>query len=323
MNYGTVIASLAAVSVVSSMALAQAGPEMLLKPMDKALRFDGSASGAYFFETDTSADDTEATLIRYGTSGRLRLMPEHKADPRFGYSFQQLNLDTDNDLYPSEFTSIQVGVGTGIAEFDNGWVAGLTLGGGYAGTNTFGDANAWYAAGTVLVGGKIDDRTTLGFALDYDGNRSFMPDVPLPGIVWTRQIPERNLELSVGFPFAYSRWRPTEELLLELNFTFPDFVGARVSYDLVKGVGLFASLSQRTDAWHHNDLPRGDDRILFEQSMAELGARFSLDDRFTVLFAGGYAFAQEFRTGFDSRETDEFLELDDTPFLRLEGEFRF
>jgi len=49
----------------------------------------------------------------------------------------------------------------------------------------------------------------------------------------------------------------------------------------------------------------------------------SIDDRFTVLIAGGYAFGQDFRFGFDSRDTDEITKLDDGPYIRLEGEFAF
>ena len=54
-----------------------------------------------------------------------------------------------------------------------------------------------------------------------------------------------KLEISAGFPFAYGRWRPTEEWLFEVNFQFPDFVGARVTYDFSPGWGVFGSLARR------------------------------------------------------------------------------
>ncbi len=320
-------AAVAAIAMASSSALAQVGPELLLNPFRADTRIDATVIGTYFFESDADfgdafSDDIDVQLARYTAMARVRLMPEHKADPRFGMSVSTLTVDTTDDVFPESFTDIQFGLGTGIAEFD-GWVAGLVLGFGWAGANEFGDGSAYYGAATLMFGRQLDANTSLGIAIDYNGNRSFMPDVPLPGLVWTRKIPEQDLEVSLGFPFAYGRWRPYQPLLLEVNFTFPDFVGARVSYDLVEGVGLFGSLSQRTDAWNSDDLEDDNDRIFFEQTTAEFGARFSLRDDFVILIAGGYAFKQEFSTGFDTRDTDKVFEVDDGPFARIEGHISF
>jgi len=309
----------------TSVTFAQVGPELLLKPMPEPIRFDGRVSATYFFDAGTNIDGpsgVDAQLARYFGAGRVRLMPGNRADPRFGFSVNTLTVDTTNDILPESFTDAQIGIGTGIAEYE-GWVAGLTFGLGFAGANEFGESSGYYGTSTLLLGRQLDKHTSLGIALDYNGSRSFMPDVPLPGIVWTRQIPERQLEVSLGFPFAYGRWRPTEKLLLEVNFSIPDFVGARVAYDIVEGVGLFGSLSRRTEAWRAEGFGEENDRILFEQTMAEFGARFSIHDRFTVLVAGGYAFGQEFSVGFDSRNTDALIQIDDGPFVRIEGQFAF
>ncbi len=310
--------------LLAGASLGQSGPELLLKPMTKGLHADGSTSATYFFDSNTrfgDANDVDAQLQRYSLNTRFRLAPDNKADPRIGISASYLKTGGPGGL-PDSFTDVSVSLGTGIAEFD-GWVAGLTLGAGWAGANEFGDTDAYYGMATLLVGRELAPDISLGLALDYNGNRSFMPDTPLPGVVLTWQLPKEKAELSVGFPFAYGRWRPIDKLLLEVNFTFPDFVGARASYDVVKGVGVFASLARRNDAWHSEDLANDHDRIIFEQTQAELGARLSIDDRFTVLIAGGYAFGQDFRFGFDSRDTDEITKLDDGPYIRLEGEFAF
>lgn len=331
------ILGLAVLGMASSLTLAQTGPQLLIEPFRAETRFDGTASATYFFDTDAdfgsvAGEDVDAQLARYSVAARYRLVEPaakgtqptmiQRADPRLGFSLNYLTVDTDNDVLPESFTDVQIGASTGIAAFD-GWVAGLTFGMGWAGANEFGDSDAYFGTATLLFGRKLDENTSLALALDYNGNRSFLPDVPLPGIVWTREIPEQKLEVSLGIPFAYGRWRPIEPLLLEVNFTFPDFVGARASYDLVEGVGLFASFAQRTDAWHSQDLDNDVDRILFEQTLAEVGARFSIRDEFVLLIAGGYAFGQEFRYGFDSRDTEEILEIDDGPFVRIEGQFSF
>jgi hypothetical protein len=321
------IASAAIVTMSASLASAQVGPELLLKPFSKDAKVDGFAAATYFFDSNTdfdlgNADDVEAQLSRYALGGRIRVMPDHRADPRFGFVVNYFSVDVPDDLLPETFTDAQIGIGTGIAEFD-GWVAGLTLGFGFAGDNEFGTSDGYYGAATLLFGRQLDENTSLGIALDYNGNRTFMPDVPLPGFVWTRRIPENDLEVSLGFPFAYGRWRPIEPLLLEINFTIPDFVGARVSYDLAPGIGLFASLASRTDAWNTDRAENDIDRIFFEQRVAEFGARFSVHDNFVLLLAGGYAFGQEFSVGYDSRNTDKITDIDDGPFVRIEGQISF
>jgi hypothetical protein len=310
------------VLALSSSALAQTGPELMLNPMPEATRFDGTIAGTYFFDTDVQDSDFEFQMTRYIAQARMRLMPGQEADPRVGFAINSLQIDSDVPGFPGSFNDVSVGLGTGIARFGD-WVAGVTFGLGHASTNTFGDGSAYYGMGTVLLGRSIDPVSSFGVALDYDGNRSFMPDVPLPGLVYTRQVPEQRMEFSIGFPFAYGRYRPIDAMLIEVNFTFPDFFGGSISYDLAPGIGIYGSIAKRTEAYHSPDLANDVDRIIFEQTLAEAGVRFHIDDRFVLMFAGGYAFEQSFRTGFDSRETDELLEVDDGPFIRLEGQFQF
>jgi hypothetical protein len=308
-------------AMVSSV-LAQSGTELLLKPMADSVRTDGVAAVTYFDRVETENDDQDFQLTRYFAEGRLRLVPGFEADPRVGFSYTHLNLNSDDPALPSHLTDASIGLGTGIARFD-GWVAGLVVGGGHASANAFGDGNGTYGTATLLLGKTIDEYSSLGVAVDYNGNRSFMPDVPLPGVVYTRKIPDRKLEVSLGFPFAYGRWRPTEQLLLELNFTFPDFVGGRVSYELAEGLGVFASVASRTDSFHFNDLADPDDRLFFRQRLAEAGVRYEVRDTFVISLAGGWAFGQEFTSGWDTRDDDLVADIEDGPFARIEAQFSF
>jgi hypothetical protein len=43
----------------------------------------------------------------------------------------------------------------------------------------------------------------------------------------------------------------------------------------------------------------------------------------SLTVAGGYAFGQEFGIGFDTRNDDELLSLDDAPYVRGALELRF
>ena len=161
----------------------------------------------------------------------------------------------------------------------------------------------------------------MGFVINYDGNRTIFPDIPLPGFQYTRPLDEA-LELAVGFPFSSVRWEPTEKLTIRGNFSFPDNLTGRIDYGYSDGIGIFAEVAARSEAFHADQL-ESDDRLIFRQSRAEAGVRYRVEDRVSVVAAGGWAFSQEFSVGFDVRDDDEIAELDDAPYLRTAVELRF
>jgi hypothetical protein len=63
--------------------------------------------------------------------------------------------------------------------------------------------------------------------------------------------------------------------------------------------------------------------VFFEQKRAELGLRWSPVDHVSVVLAGGFAFSQQFRTGWDLRSTERLSEPDDTGYARFAFEMRF
>jgi len=46
-------------------------------------------------------------------------------------------------------------------------------------------------------------------------------------------------------------------------------------------------------------------------------------DTFAVTAAAGYAWGQEFSTGFDSRKSDEVADVSDEPYVRFGVEVKF
>ena len=83
------------------------------------------------------------------------------------------------------------------------------------------------------------------------------------------------------------------------------------------------TLAERIDAYHDPDLENSNDRVIFYQKYVEAGLRASINDKFTILGALGYTFGQDFRYGFDTRDDHEITKIQDGPYVRLEGQFRF
>lgn len=298
---------------------AQTGPELLLKPWPTGQRVQAQGEFALLNSGSTRNSD-DFQLSFYDTSGRVRLLPGQRADPRLGWNYTDLNTSGDSAL-PSHLIDTSVGFGIGVADW-SGWLAGITLGIGYAGAGAFDDGNAWYGMGDFAVGHTIDKTSAIGFVLDYNGNRTFCPDVPLPGFLYTRKL-YPQLILGLGFPFTSIEYHPTDQLTITGKLDIPDDFEANIDYEVIKSVGIFAGYTRRLLAFHWDQLDRGQDRVIYYGRRAELGVRWTPVDQASLIVAGGYAFSQEFNVGFDTRDQDRIAKPSDEPYVRAAFELRF
>jgi hypothetical protein len=344
MNHGWVV--LISVSLLLSLEAAnargQTGPELLIKPWPRDRIIEADAQADFYNETNTNNPSNDGSgravlsLSEYDSEGRLRLFPrdEHvRADPRFGYNVTYLHLNTNDPHLPKQLTDESLAMGTGIADI-NGWEAGITVGAGYAGAGAFQDGNGLYGQFDLLVGHDISPTSKLGIVLDYNGNRSFMPDVPLPGLVYTKTI-DPTLLLALGFPLASVTWTPNKaytldrQLTIDATYTIPDSFEVNADYAVIDStgpigkLGAFASFTNRLLPFHDNEEPVGRYRIFFEQNRAEIGVRWTPRPLISLTVAGGCAFDQRFHYGWDSQNYSELAKLGDSTYTRVSLEFRY
>jgi len=301
---------------------AQSGPELLFKPWPTGQRLEGQADATFLNDGHTkNADDYQLSF--YNTQGRLRLWPEQKADPRIGYNVTYLDVSTNDPALPSHMVDTSFAFGTGIADI-SGWRAGLTLGLGYAAVGAFDDGNAWYGKADLLLGHDIDESSSIGFVIDYDGNRTVWPDIPLPGVLYTKRL-DPTILLGLGFPFSSVEWKPRQvpNLTITAKWVIPDDADGRIDYTVFKNFGVFANYAARREAFHWDELPSPRDRLLFQQRRAELGVRWTAHETVSLILAGGYAFSQEFNVGWDARQPDRIAKPSDEPYVRVGLEVRF
>lgn len=351
----------------ATVAHAQTGPELLLKPFRTSdqLELNGSAIFGFDGETDNTdpgdggLHDFNANV--YDLNGRLRLTPGTseegiaRAQPRAGFAITGIDIDSTDPLIPDQLIDYSAAVGMGVLAYD-GWLGGISVGVGFTGEDVGNDANAIYFQGDLAVGKTFSNGVdSFGVVIDYNGNRSFLPDWPLPGFQYRRRLDrprgpddllgpadppdqqtgrgsfdeydpaQRNparLILALGFPFSGIEWRPDDRFQLQVNYQIPDIFTARADYDIVGNVGLYASFQSRINAFHWDELSQGSDRIFYRQRYLESGLEWTLDDRLSLIAAFGYAFDREFEVGFDTRDTENVAEISDEPYGRLALELR-
>lgn len=298
---------------------AQTGAALLLKPWPQDQAFEGVAGG--YFENSAHSDSGDNVQFSdYESSGRIRIMPGNLISPRVGYDFRYINADTKSTVIPHELSDQSIALGTAIAQY-SGWVAGATFGLGYAGDSAFSRGSAWYGKATVAFGKKFDDRNGLGIVIDYDGNRPYYPDFPLPGFAYIHRH-DPHLLLTLGVPYSSIEWTPTERIKVEGSYTLLQDLAARISYEFIKHWTVFTAFHTERDAFHVDDFPK-DRRLLFENHRVEGGVQFVPCDHATLSLSGGYAFGNRFSQGFDFDKTHTVLKISDAPFLHAGLEVRF
>lgn len=346
----------------------QTGPSLMLDPFRTNDQFELNLQGMFQSSSQTSNLDLLAVPFDYradifDVSGRLRVAPVSRdglgqAQPRIGFATHYEALHSSDPVLPDELFDGSVAFGMGVLSAA-GWVGGISFGVGHAGADFESDGNALYLQGNAVLGKTFGNGDVFGLVLDYDGNRSFLPDWPLPGFQVRKRLdrppsprsngqgpssragpdnlaadplapdPEADpprLVLALGVPFTEVEWRPIDDLLLEVAFSIPDSFSARVDWTIlgdrqVSGVGLYASLQRTTESFHWNQLP-GSDRLFHRMSFVEAGLNWRIHDRLELVVAGGYAFNQEFETGWDTRDTVEVAEIDDAPYARAQARIR-
>jgi hypothetical protein len=306
-----------------SLARAQTGASLLVAPFPKEQFTDTRASWTYEDAGHVKGSDDSLRLGFYESAGRVRLFPGNLTSPRVGWEFEYLDIRGNPELLPGQLADQSVGVAFPVAKVDD-WIFGVALGAGYAGASPFGEGSAWYGLATAVAFRQFSESDALVFVLDYDGNRTFLPDVPLPGVAYTRRV-NPSLFYVVGLPLSSVTWKPTEQFSLEAGWYPIESFHAAAGYAFTPQWSAFASLDYHSSAYRLDGL-RGNDRLIFQHRRAELGLRFaprSGRQTFALTAAAGYAWGQEFSVGFDSRKTDGLADVSDEPYVRLGVELKF
>jgi hypothetical protein len=302
-----------------------------------------------------AAEDTTITTGR--TRTRLRLGPADLAAPpdaarpiAFGHEYTHVDFDANANAnaspdVPPRLVRQELALGLPLPDQQWGrqtWRPGLVLGLGHSSTNPFGDGQAWYPVASAFAQHVLPDGAILLLGVSFDGNRSVFPDAPLPIFEYRTPLPRPapghgvensggasggasgggELGIKIGYPESRVIYRPNRQLTLSAGFDRLDWATAELRYDATESLGLHLAYAAFYDMFHAADDP-SDRRLFFLSQRVEAGLIFSPTPDLDLTLAGGYAFGQQLRRGYDWRSTDDVLEFDDAPFVRVKLETNF
>lgn len=309
-----------AVTMLVSTAGAQTGPDLLVKPWDPGQAVYTSTDALVGAAAHTRETSTTIRLSTYHALGRWRVLPDNRATPRLGYDVQYWDIDTADPALPNHLWDANVGFAQPVAEF-NGWFAAVTGAIGYAGNSPFSDSNAIYAAANIIVGREFSQDRALLIALNYNGNRTFLPDLPLPGFAYADRANE-FLTYVVGVPYSSITFEPTKGFQIQGGFTLVDTLEAKIAYQFTKHFAAFGQYTDQLSPFHiDNTNPLR--RLFLHTHGVELGVRWNPSKLIRLSLSGGWGFGREFSRGFDSRNLAPVRHLSDSAFGRLQFELGF
>lgn len=324
-SYRSTASVLWALCACASSANAQPASNMLAQPRPGEHVADFNASGWSQAEGDADQTGMDVRLSRYQAAGRWQLDPGNPVTPTAALSWHRLDIHTADPALPERLVDVSL---AGSAEFDlqDNNALQVIVGGGYAGDNAFGDGRAYYALADLIYTQRLGEDRGYKLLLDYNGNRTIFPDVPLPGFIYYDVLDERT-NYTLGFPTSSITHRLDDRTTVRATYFLPTTVNALIEHELDGAWSVYGSFENSLNAYRLDDDP-DNRRLMFAQRRVEAGVvwRGREADGFPgveLRIAGGYAFDQEFKRGFDVRDDDTVRDISDEPYVRVGVAMRF
>lgn len=304
-------------------ARAQTDARLLAEPWpnSRPTTFDVDVS-AYILGKGHTRDgsDRDIRIARYESQGRWRSDAQVENPFVAGYELLYVDLSTGHAAVPERLVDQSVGIGFGVGQWDP-WSVGVTLAAGYAGSNPFGDDDALYIDSTILLSRRPAPDTVLQLMLNYNSNRTIFPDIPLPGIAYSKRVDE-TLTWTLGVPRSRIVWTPDGNWTFDVDYVLPVTVNGTVRYRLTADLSAFGRFTNRFNAFTV-DGAREHERVFLSQRMVEAGIACRIAHAAELTVAGGWVFGQTLQSGFDARSLDDHIDFSDEPFVRFGLDLRF
>ncbi|BAM04765.1 hypothetical protein [Phycisphaera mikurensis] len=259
----------------------------------------------------------------------------------FGHEYTHVDFSGGGESVPERLVRQEMDVGFTLDEqtfyvggdglFSGAWTPALEVGFGHASTNPYEDDRGWYGLASVQAERVSANGNRLLLGLTYDGNRSTLPDLPLPLVLFRKPLsidPQTGrpsaaeIGLTLGYPETRLIYKPDTRWTLSAGFSQLDAFTALASYRVNEHVTVLAGYGGFYDQFHDADTKERR-RIFVVGQRLEVGATITPVQRLSFTLTGGWGFGQQLRRGYDLRSTEEIQEFDDAAFVRVAARLSF
>lgn len=303
------------VILTSTIASAQTDPAALLVPFPPSVNGQVQADALLENAGHVKKSDDDFRVSIYESQGRYQLTNQFRINPTIGYDARIINLNTKSNTVPGTLTDTGISFGSPLYQFNSGWFVAAVAGVGYAGSDAYAKSDAYYARATAIVGKELGPDSSILIGLDYDGNRSAYPDIPLPGFAFSKRYFPTVVAV-VGFPYSSVTWEPTDRFKAEVGYSIPNEFDFHVEYGITPNLRALVSYQVYEEPFHVDQVG-GDDRLFYCYDGVEAGLKYQPKRGIGFFAAAGYQFGQEFNRGWDDTDMDRIISIADEPYLRF------
>ncbi len=289
-----------------------------LLPWEKNINIESSSWGLLENSSHIRNNGTPAQIGIVDSSGRVRLADTGQYSPTIAWDSLYMALNTHSSLLPRQLDQQSMALGIPITQ-SGPWSFGAVVGAGYSGNSPFNEGQAVYGLADLTAQYQINNADSLVFGLNYDGNRSFLPDVPLPTAEYLHET--RKLTLGIG-TYEYLDYKPLPRLELELMYSPTDDGYADMDYRLLRWLHVYGLFSSQSWSFHVNYY-NSDQRLFFTMCRVEAGVRLITCPNFAMKLGGGYAFNQAFSQGYQSINESPVGQIANAAYISLAAKFKF
>lgn len=303
------------------MACAQTDQGLLLNPWDEGVSCELEATLAWTPRAPARNGGRATSLTTTDASARLSLAQDADLRPAVGFEYHRLDLGTPPPGVPKALTDASVAAALPVGMMDD-WFIALQAGAGYAAEASFADGAGWYGKAAMTIGTDLGDGRSIAFWIDYDGNRTLFPDLPLPGAAYS--VETESISWTLGFPQSSISWTPTPGLRAAASFELPLSLNASLAFDLDADWSLAAKYARRSTAFHTEGL-RSADRLFFDEDTISFSVRRAWPGRLAggLEVGVGWGFGRELAAGFDERNTRVLQRFGSSMSLHISADFGF
>jgi hypothetical protein len=273
------------------------------------------------FEMGGHVDGSQYTerVQWWDSYGRIRFDRKNEDSPFAAYRILTSDFNTHSPLIHATMDEFDLAVGVNWGTICD-WKISSILGAGYSGTHPFVDEKGIFGIGDVTAVHPIDEHNSILLAVDYGGNNSLLPDVPLPGFAWVHHHP--HLELMLGFPVNRIEWQPISKLKITANYIVPYTGSVDVEYLPWEHFGIYGNASnffQGVVIERQNSI----NRQFFQMRRVEAGVRIVFNPLIDAGVGIGYAFDQTISQGYDVRSMRGVARISNVPYISIVLHGRF
>lgn len=280
-----------------------------------------SLTGNIYQNADVSDANTKSQMGVGELNTHLPFLKKEDSLWTFSVNAREMKLEPNNSPFPDLY-DIKVGLGyTKLMDNNRQWTVNGSLGS--ASDKPFASEKESTVNVTGVYSTPIDASKRWLYLINYSNNRSFLNNIPLPGIAWM-YTPSREFSLILGAPFLFLNWQFSENMGANAYTLLPYTYRAQLYYKLNPVAQIYGGFDASQVVHYLHDRESRKERLFYDERKAFLGFKSPLSKALMSDFEVGYAFDRKFFAAEDySWKPKNPTVIGSSPYAKLSLKFLF